>query len=136
MDVFVLRKPLGDRARRAPWSAYIRSAIVAYSVMILFPAGRASAEAARAGVLAKHLGATNVAASASAVLGSSLLGTALITLVGLVGIAARVGTSAKLFWIIAASAVMTTVAGLAFLLGSRSGKVRAFLQKRLRRFRE
>lgn len=51
-DSFAVRSLLGERARNVPRIAWLRSAALAYALMILLPAGRAAGEMARAASLA------------------------------------------------------------------------------------
>ncbi len=71
-DVVALRVLLGDAKSSVPRGAWIRSAAVAYAMMILLPAGRAAGEVARAALIAKHVG-TPAAATASVQLSSVYL---------------------------------------------------------------
>lgn len=123
MDIFVLRALLGDRARLAPASAYVRSAIDAYAVNILAPAGRASGEVARALSLAPHIGPGPVAASAIGVQGSSLVGTAGISMVCFAVLASHIGPAARLSLLLAANVALTSAAGVTLLFGARSPRV-------------
>src|SRR5688500_16229110 len=65
MDVVSLRLMYGRHARGVPASTWIRSALMAYGVMILLPAGRAGGEVIRAATLAPHIGGARAAAGAT-----------------------------------------------------------------------
>jgi len=129
MDVFVLRALLGQRAREVPWPVYARSAVSIYPVTILFPAGRASAEATRAALLSPYLGAPTTALAAVLVQGAGLLGTTLISLVALVVIAATLGFAHHLAAAVALSALLTSIVGALLLFGVRHPRSLALLRR-------
>jgi uncharacterized membrane protein YbhN (UPF0104 family) len=129
IDVFVVRALLGQRAREVPWPVYARSAISVYPVTILFPAGRASAEATRAALLAPYLGAPTTALAAIRVQGAGLLGTTLISLVALAVIAATLGFAHRLAAAVALSALLMAILGALLLFGTRRPRALALLRR-------
>lgn len=54
IDIFALRCTYGPAGQGLPLGAWLRSAAVAYAVMIIFPAGRAGGEIARASMLSRQ----------------------------------------------------------------------------------
>jgi hypothetical protein len=133
MDVLVLRALLGRRAGEVPWSTWAHSAVTVYPVTILFPAGRASAEATRAALLAPHLGAAATGLAAIQIQGVSLLSTALISAVGLGVIVATLGLGHRLAAAVGVSALITGTIGALLLFGSRTRRTRALLRRVTRR---
>jgi hypothetical protein len=131
MDVFVLRALLGEQAKRAPAGAYLRSAVTAYAVTILFPAGRTSAEVTRAAMLSPHLGPGVVARAAVQMQGASMLGTAAISACALLSALAGPGDGHRLTVLILSSAALNGALGAVFLFGGRAPRVWAFLKKRV-----
>lgn len=129
MDVFVLRALLGRRAPEVPWRVYASSAVNVYPVTILFPAGRTSAEATRAALLAPYLGAPAVALAAILMQGAGLLGNALISLVALVVIVATLGLAHRLAVIVALNALLTAIVGALLLFGARHRFAVALLRR-------
>lgn len=129
MDVFVLRALLGTRARQASWSVWARSAVTVYPVTILFPAGRATAEATRAAMLAPYLGAPATGFAAIQIQGSSLLGSASISLLALAVIIATIGAHHRLTAAVGISAILLGLMGIAILFGSRTEKSRALVRR-------
>ncbi len=62
MDVVALRALLGEPARKVPYAVWVRSAMMAYGIMVLLPGGRAGGEVARAATLAPFVGGPRSAA--------------------------------------------------------------------------
>jgi uncharacterized membrane protein YbhN (UPF0104 family) len=131
MDVFVLRALLGDVARKAPPSAYVRSGISAYFLNVFFPAGRTAGEVMRAAMLSPYLGAATVASGAIAVQGAALLGNSLIQWCALACTASRLGLRNPFVLAIAGSAAATGVLGCLLLFGARAPRLLAFLRARI-----
>jgi hypothetical protein len=129
MDVFVVRALLGKRAREVPWSVYVRSAVTVYPMTILFPAGRTSAEAARAALLSPYVGAAATGLAAVLTQGASLLGNAIISLVALGVLVATLGTGHPLVAAVALSTVMTALLGALLLFGGRIPRAQALLRR-------
>ena len=130
MDVFVLRALLGARASEVPWSVYARSAVSIYPVTILFPAGRASAEATRAALLSPYLGAPTTALAAILIQGAGLMGNALVSLVALAGDrpprwASRTASPSSS----RVSTLAMAILGLLILFGARHPRALALLRR-------
>jgi Lysylphosphatidylglycerol synthase TM region len=64
-DFVTLRTQLGERWRQVPRATWLRSSALAYAMMILLPAGRATGEVARAALIAKHVGAARAATAST-----------------------------------------------------------------------
>jgi hypothetical protein len=129
MDVLVLRALLGERAQKAPWSVWVQSQVTAYPITILFPAGRATAEVARAALLAPYLGAQVTGVAAIMLQGATLLGTALVSLVALAVLSATLGVQHKLVAAVFVSTLILGAMGSAFLFGARTQRTRALLRR-------
>ncbi len=134
MDVVSLRLMLGERARRVPGRVWLRSAMMAYGIMILLPAGRAGGEVARAAGLAPYVGGARAAAGAAVLQGVTLWGNTLISIPCWIAVALASGAGSGLAWLVCGNGVATAVAGTVLLLGARSSKVGGFLTTRLDRF--
>ncbi len=130
VDIFSLRYLYGERARGVPIRVWLRSAIVAYGVMIFLPAGRTGAEVVRAANLAPHVGVPRAAAAATALQGSVLLGNTLVSLVCYVAVLAA-APSSMLGWLVVGNAVVTFVIGGAILFGARHSRVGGWLGRRI-----
>jgi hypothetical protein len=135
MDVIALRFLYGKAGRKVPLSAWLRSASVAYGVMILLPAGRAGGEVMRAAQLSKHVGMVSVTGAAQ-LQGSTLFANAVISIPCFLAVASGVGYGHELAVLVLLNGLATLVLGLGALfmasrseLGGRLGRKFAFLQQ-------
>ncbi|MBK8258420.1 MAG: hypothetical protein IPK82_37880 [Polyangiaceae bacterium] len=132
MDTFAVRAMLGGHGRDAPAKLYLRSALVAYGIMVLLPAGRPGGEVARAAILAPHVGGARAGAAAARINGVTLFANALISIPCFIAIAMVVGAGDKLSIAVLANAAGTAFLGLGILIVTRTAKVGGFLGKRFR----
>lgn len=132
MDTFAVRAMLGEHGKKAPASLYLRSGMVAYSIMVLLPAGRAGGEVARAALLGPQVGGARAGAAAARINGVTLLANALISIPCFMAIAHVVGASDKLSIAVLGNAAATGFLGLGILIVTRRAKVGGFLGKRFR----
>lgn len=135
MDVFALRHLYGERGRHIPFSAWLRSASVAYGVMVLLPAGRAGGEVMRAAQLNRYVGMLSVTGAAQ-LQGSTLFANAVISIPCFIAVAAGVGAVHYLALLVAVNGLATAVLGIGVLfvasrsrLGERLGNRFAFMQQ-------
>jgi len=129
-----LRALYGDAATRVPPRQYVRAALVGYAIQGLFPAGRAAAEAARATMLAKWVGAGRAGAAAARMQAVVLLANAVISVPAAVA-TALLGAPSWLPIAIAANAAFTAALGVTVLLLGRHVRVGTWLGKRIKRVR-
>lgn len=134
MDAVALRYLYRERGREVPLWAWVRSASVAYSVMVLLPAGRAGGEVMRAAQLRQHVGMLAIPAAAQ-LQGSTLFANAVISVPCFVAVAAGVGAFHELAVLIALNGLATLFLGLGVLfvasrseIGGRLGRWFAFMQ--------
>lgn len=134
MDAVALRLMFRERGTEVPWSAWLRSASLAYGVMVLLPVGRAGGEVARAAQLSKHVGML-AATAAGQLQGSTLFANAVISVPCLVTVASGVGIGHTLAILIALNGVATGVVGVLVMfatsrsrLGQRLGRWFSFLK--------
>jgi hypothetical protein len=132
MDTFAVRALLGEHGKDAPAKLYLRSGIVAYSIMVLLPAGRAGGEVARAALLGPHVGGARAGAAAARINGVTLFANALISIPCFLAVAAVVGPSDELSLAVLGNAVVTAFLGLGILVVTRRSKVGGLLAKRFR----
>ncbi len=132
MDVLALRSFLGERGASVPVLVWLRTALVAYGVMILLPAGRAGGEVARAAGLAPHVGASHAAALATRLQAATLTGNTLISLPAWIAVAMAVDFGTPLAWMVLGNGVVTGLLGGAIVFASRRSSVGSFLGKRVR----
>lgn len=132
MDTFAVRAMLGQHGKDAPWKLYLRSGLVAYSIMVFLPAGRAGGEVARATLLGPSVGGVRAGAAAARINGVTLLANALISIPAFAAIAHIMGPSDKLALAVLGNAAVTGFLGLGILLVTRRSKVGGFLAKRFR----
>ncbi|MEZ4294492.1 MAG: hypothetical protein R3B70_05920 [Polyangiaceae bacterium] len=132
MDTFAVRALLGEHGKKAPAKLYARSGLVAYSIMVLLPAGRAGGEVARAALLGPHVGGARAGAAAARINGVTLLANALISIPCFIAIAQVVGASDKLSLAVLGNAVVTAFLGLGILIVTKRSSIGGFLGKRFR----
>lgn len=132
MDLFAIRSMLGEHGKKAPWSAYVRSELVAFPIMVFLPVGRPGGEIARATLLAPHVGSVRAGAAAARINGVSLFANALVSIPCFLVIAASFGLGDQLSIGTLLNAGGTAFLGLGILLVTRHAKVGGFLGKRFR----
>lgn len=132
MDVVALRSFLGERGASVPFVVWLRTALVAYGVMILLPAGRAGGEVARAAGLAPYVGASHAAALATRLQSATLMGNTLISLPAWVAVGFAVDFGTPLAWMVLANGLVTGLVSILIMIGSRRSSIGSFLGKRVR----
>jgi hypothetical protein len=130
MDVVALRLLYGAPARQVPASAWVRSAMMAYGIMVLLPGGRAGGEVARAAVLAPHVGGAGAAAVATRLQAATLLANTLISVPCLLAVWQGAPGSA-LAWMVLGNAAVTGVLGGGILLATQRASVGGWLGRRI-----
>ena len=131
-DTFAVRSMLGRHGKDAPAKLYVRSGLLAYSIMVLLPAGRASGEVARAAILGPAVGSARAGAAAARINGVTLLANGLISLPCFVAVGLVVGFSNTLSLAVLGNAAVTGFLGIGILAVTRRAKVGGFLAKRFR----
>ncbi len=132
MDVIALRLLLGDHAREVPRKAWLRSAMMAYGVMVLLPAGRAGGEVVRASILAPHVGAARAAAIATRLQGATLFANTIISVPCWIAVAIALDAGQPLAWLLVVNGVGTAVLGALIVFASRFSRIGGFLGRRIR----
>lgn len=128
-DTLALRSLYGEHRRLVPARAWIHSAFVAYTMMILLPAGRAGGEVARATMLSRWAG--SVAVQRSTQLQSAvLLGNSAISLPCAVAVGATVGPTHILTLLVLGNGIATAVLGVALSLVLQRTGVGQWLERR------
>ncbi|HJL16037.1 MAG TPA: lysylphosphatidylglycerol synthase domain-containing protein [Sandaracinaceae bacterium LLY-WYZ-13_1] len=131
MDVVSLRLMYGARARSVPGRVWLRSAMMAYGIMILLPAGRAGGEVMRAANLAPYIGGPRAAAGAALLQGVTLWGNTLISIPCYAAVAYASGPTSVLALLVAGNGLVTGVMGSAILFGARFSRVGGWLGRRI-----
>lgn len=129
MDAVALRLMFRERGREVPLRAWVRSASVAYGVMVLLPAGRAGGEVARAAQLSKHVGLLAVAAAAQ-LQGSTLFANFVISIPCFIAVGLGVGFDHTLALLVALNGLATAVLGIGVMFASSRSKVGTWLAQR------
>lgn len=132
MDVVSLRLMFGERARGVPLTVWLRSAMMAYGIMILLPAGRAGGEVMRAANLAPYIGGARAAAGAALLQGVTLWGNTLISIPCYLAVAAASGPTSTLALLVAGNGVATGVLGSVLLFGARMSRIGGWLGRRVK----
>lgn len=131
MDVVALRGLLGERGRRVPIAVFVRTALVAYGVMTLLPAGRAGGEVARAAGLAPYVGGPRAVAAGTRLQAATLLGNTTISVPCWIAVAMVSGAHSPLGWAILVNAALTGVVGSLMILISRRSRFGGWLGRRI-----
>ena len=132
MDAVALRLFLGSHADRVPRGAWFRSAMMAYGVMVLLPAGRAGGEVVRASILAPHVGGARAAAIATRLQGATLFANTLISVPCWIAVVLALDVGQPLAWLIVGNAVVTAALGGLIVFASRFSRLGGFLGRRIR----
>lgn len=132
VDVLSLRLMYGERGRCVPARVWLRSALMAYGIMILLPAGRAGGEVIRAANLAPYIGGPRAAAGATLLQGVTLWGNTLISIPCYLAVAWASGPTSGLALLVAGNGLVTAVMGLALLFGARNSSVGGWLGRRIK----
>jgi hypothetical protein len=132
MDVVSLRLMYGERARNVPMSVWLRSALMAYGVMILLPAGRAGGEVVRAANLAPYVGGPRAAAGATLLQGVTLWGNTLISIPCYIAVAFASGPGSPLGLLAAGNGLVTAILGSLLLFGARFSSLGGWLGRRIK----
>lgn len=131
MDVLALRSLAGPRAESVPRATWLRSALVAYGIMILLPAGRAGGEIARAASLGPHVGGAHAIAMATRLQAVTLLANSVISIPCWAAVALASHALEPLAWLVLGNGVVTGVVGGAIVLTSRRSRVGGWLGGRI-----
>ena len=81
-DVMSARSQLGVHKSLVPLRTWIQASTLAFALMILFPAGRAAGEVARAAAVGRHVGLARAAVASVAFNAGNLFAVAILSLVG------------------------------------------------------
>lgn len=128
-DTFALMGLHGEAKKQVTRRAWVQSGLLAYSIMILLPAGRAGGEVARASVLSQWSGGRALAHSAQ-LQAAVLLGNSIISLPCWMAVVWSQGWANVLGWLILGNGIATGVAGTAILLVAKHSKFGERLAKR------
>lgn len=132
MDVVSLRIMFGEHAKKIPALVWLRSAMMAYGVMALLPAGRAGGEVVRAAALSPYVGAPRAAAGAAVLQGVTLWANTLISIPCYIAVALVSGPFSILSLLVLGNGVATGVVGAGLLFGARLGNIGGWLGKRFK----
>jgi len=131
MDVVALRVLFGPPAKKVPMAVWVRSAMMAYGIMILLPGGRAGGEVARAASLAPFVGGARSAAAGTRLQAVTLLANTLISIPCFIAVWWG-GPGSALAWMVLANAAVTGIVGAAIIFATRKASIGGWLGKRIR----
>jgi hypothetical protein len=132
MDVLSLRSLVGAPADGVPMSVWVRSGLMAYAVMILFPGGRAAGEIVRATQLSPYTGGAKAAAYGTRLQAATMLGNSFISVPAGLACLWAAGAGHTLPWLVLGNGLVTALIGGGILLMSRRSKVGDWLGGRFR----
>lgn len=132
LDALSTRYTLGSRGREVPPWPLIGSHLVAYAVMGVAPAGRATAEAVKASLLSRWIGGGAAAAAGTANQANTLLSSGTFTAFS-AGAAYLVTGSSILTWALLGHFVAMNASGLALRAAARYERLGAWLGRRFPR---
>lgn len=130
-DTFALRGLYGSAREKVRLRSWIQSALWAYSIMILLPAGRAGGEVARASILSRSAGGRAIAHSTQ-LQAAVLLGNTVISLPCWLAVALSSGWFHPLALLLIVNGVATALAGIAILLVAKHSRLGERLARRFR----
>lgn len=134
-DTLALMGLYGREARRDVLPTdWLRSALWAYSIMILLPAGRAGGEVARASILSRPAGGRAIAHSTQ-LQAAVLLANTVISIPCLVAVGWSSGWLHPLSLLLVGNGVATAVAGMAILLVAKHSRLGERLARRFKALR-
>lgn len=128
-DALAYRESLGSAKQHVPFALWWRASLLAYSVMMLLPAGRAGAEATRAAVLMEHLGPRSIAAAAR-FQATVLIANGMVSLPCAIAVGAEVGLGSPLTWLVMGNGLFTSLLGFAILQVARHSRIGEALARR------
>lgn len=123
MDVLSLRSLIGAPARDVPLAVWVRSGLMAYAIMILFPGGRAAGEVVRATQLAPYTGGAKAAAYGTRLQAATMLGNTFISIPAAIACFWAGGASGALPWLVLGNGLVTAAIGGGILFVSRRSKL-------------
>lgn len=133
-----LRALYGKAAGRVPASQFARAALIGYAVQGIIPAGRAAAEATRASLLARWVGAGFSGAAAARMQAVVLIANGLISIPAAIAAALAQGRTVGASWLPVAIALNAGVAlalGFSLIAVVRRAHVGAWLGRHWKRAR-
>ena len=133
MDALSSRQTLGTRGKDVPFWPLLGAHLVAFAVMGVAPAGRATAEAVKASLLSRWIGGATAAAMGTANQANTLLSSGTFTLLSALAAYSVTGPSI-LTWALLVHFVMMNVSGLALRAAARYERLGAWLGRRFPRF--
>lgn len=128
-DALAYRESLGASKSHIPWPLWWRASLLAYSVMMLLPAGRAGAEATRAAVLMERLGPRAIAAAAR-FQATVLIANGMISVPCAIAVGREVGFSSPLTLLVMGNGFFTSMLGFIILQVARHSRIGAALARR------
>jgi hypothetical protein len=133
-DVWAARVLLGAAASAVTGATWVRASLLAYAGTILLPTGKAAGETVRAATLAGEVGAAGAAGACARLQAASLVGNAVISVVGAAFIHHYSHGDDALTAALLVNALVCAVLGTALFLVVRSGQVSGWLRRRFSAF--
>jgi hypothetical protein len=131
-DLMSARSQLGVHKSRVPVRTWIQASTLAFALMILFPAGRAAGEIARATAIGRHVGLARAAVASAGFNAANLFAVAILSAVG--GVFAWFGPPETHALAIALAINVALVGGIGVFVTTmlHSKKAAAFIVGRLK----
>lgn len=133
-DFVALRLLLGARRADVPGYTWLRSTAVAYSMMVLLPAGRGAGEVTRASLISKHVGVPLAAGAGVRLQAAYSLAIATFAAAEGALVATRFGFRSALAMALGVQAIVVSGLAAALLLTLRDGRLGRWLERASRRF--
>ena len=128
------RAVLGASASQVPTLEITRALVVSYCTNALAPLGRAGAEAARAAIIARHVGVGRATAAAANLQGAVLVANLVATVPCWIAVSRAIGADHPLSWLLLANGVGALVMGVVTLAIVRRSRLGAWMGARFPRF--
>lgn len=128
-DSIALWQLYGPDATKIPFRTWLRSAMVAYPIMVVLPAGRAGGEVARASMFYRHVRGEAVS-QATQLQAAVLIANAVICIPCFIALASAVGATHPLALLLAGNALLTLVLGMGIVLALARTPLGRWLERR------
>jgi hypothetical protein len=132
-STLALRALYGAAGKDVPVGQLARAALVGYAVQGVMPAGRAAAEATRASLLSRWVGAARAAAAAGRMQAVVLIANGLVSTAATIAALADSRSPRWLPIVIGANALVTLGLGAAILIVARRARIGSWLGRRVKR---
>ncbi|MCG3174678.1 MAG: hypothetical protein GMKNLPBB_02938 [Myxococcota bacterium] len=135
MDVVAVWRLAGPRRKQVSLGEWVRTGMMAYSIMTFLPAGRAGGEIARAAGLAPHVGGPRASAAAAQLQSLVLIANFLVCMMCALAVTGIAGADQLLFPALLVNGTITLSLGSFMQLGMRRIQLGGWLGRKIEKLR-